>query len=145
MSPIDGSNWGSIDFPVALSQATSRPDGQSPTCLTKFFLALGLSVSFTRFHTCPCGSQKRAKAQSCSTSVNDQGGTLHDLGLTLIGFAAGCFRAVESYFGMRVVAERLLPALSATAQRVRCLRRIYMPGNPFDRLAGRIRTDGLLG
>jgi hypothetical protein len=50
---MDGSNFGSTDFPVELSQATNRPDGQSPASRTKFFFALGLSVSLTRFHTCP--------------------------------------------------------------------------------------------
>jgi len=36
----------------------SRPDGQSENARTKFFLASASSVSLTRVHTCPLGSQK---------------------------------------------------------------------------------------
>lgn len=71
ISAIDGSCFGSIGLLVSLSQATSRPEGQSQVWATKCLLAEGLSVLLTRFHTRPCGSQNRANAHKLSTSVND--------------------------------------------------------------------------
>lgn len=70
MSPIEGSYFGSTGFPVLLSHATSRPEGQSQVSFMKTSANRRL-VSFTRFHTCPCGSQKRPNAHKVSASVND--------------------------------------------------------------------------
>ena len=50
---MDGSYIASIGLLVWLSQATSRPEGQSQTWLTKCLLAEGVSVALTRFHTPP--------------------------------------------------------------------------------------------
>src|SRR6266404_5728032 len=70
-SPIERGYAGSNGLPVALSHATSRPEGQSQVWRSKCARAAPLSVSFTRFHTEPLGSQKRADAHRLSTSVND--------------------------------------------------------------------------
>src|ERR1700722_20659699 len=84
------------------------------------------------------------ESTQCFQVRERHGGALHDLGLFLIGFPARGFGAVEFYFCVRTIAERLFRTMPAAAQRVAVLRGVYAPRNPFDRFARCIPPDGLL-
>jgi hypothetical protein len=59
--PSDGVNFGSMAFPVRLSQITNRPAGQCAASCFTIFRASAVS-RLTRFQILPFGSQKRANA-----------------------------------------------------------------------------------
>ena len=65
----DGSNFGSIGFPVFLSQATSLPEGQSPASSMAVCFALGSAESSVSVQVSPALWQKRAMAHRSSQSV----------------------------------------------------------------------------
>jgi len=82
---IDFSNSGSIASPVALSQITSRPDGQLHASSIAVSRASGFSDFRTRFHIPPARVQNPAWTQRCLLSVRVSTGSRMTFAPSLCG------------------------------------------------------------